>query len=84
MTPYFESQRKDLLNKQKERKKREEIQRLRRLPKGFKALWFHMTGKYQKIKAQNEREAKSSAIRDRGEKQALIDRVAPAINRTRI
>ncbi|GJL61350.1 MAG: hypothetical protein NPIRA04_00040 [Nitrospirales bacterium] len=33
-----------------------------------------MTGKYQKIRALNEREVKSCHIRDRDEKQALIDR----------
>ena len=33
-----------------------------------------MTGKYQKIKVQNEREGEQRKIRDRNEKQALIDR----------
>ena len=33
-----------------------------------------MTGKYGKIKAQNERDAERCRIRDREEKQSLIDR----------
>lgn len=67
------SERTDLLKKQEERKQREEKERLQRLPKSFKALWSRMTGKYQKIRAQNERELKNCNIRDRDEKQALID-----------
>lgn len=46
---------------------------MKRLPKGIKALWFRMTGKYQKIREQIEREAKTCLSRERDEKQALID-----------
>ena len=71
---YHRKQRQDLLQKQKERSQKEEQERIQRLPKGLNALWSRLTGKYQKIRAQNEREAERYAIRDREEKQALIDR----------
>ncbi len=45
-----------------------------RLPTGLKALWFRVTGKYRKIKAQNEQEAANCKIRDQSERQVLIDR----------
>ncbi len=67
-------EREDLQRRQEERKQKEQKDRLLRLPKGFKALWSRMTGKLKKINAQNEHEVKSSNIRDRGEKQDLIDR----------
>ena len=63
-----------LRKKQEIRKQAEEKQRFQRLPKGFKALWSQMTGRYKKIKAQNEREAEKGRIRDKDEKQAMIDR----------
>ncbi len=71
---YHHTQRKDFLKKQDERRKEEVNERYQRLPKGFKALWSRMSGKYRKIKAQNEHEAERCKIRDREEKQALIDR----------
>ena len=64
----------DLKKKQQNRQREEERQRLERLPKGFKALWSRLIGKCQKIRAQNEHEAKSCHFRDKDEKQALIDR----------
>ncbi len=48
--------------------------RSQRLPRGLKGIWFRITGKHQKIKAQNERETKSCRIRDRDEKLRLITR----------
>ena len=66
-------QRKDFVKKQEERRKEEENERYQNLPKGFKALWSRMSGKYGKIKSQNEREEERCKIRDREEKQALID-----------
>ena len=67
-------EREALHKKQEIRRQAEEKQRFQRLPRGVKALWSRMTGKYRKIKAQNEREVKTSDIRDKDEKQALIDR----------
>jgi len=54
--------------------KRETIARANRLPIGLKAIWHRVTGQYQKINQQNEREADLCRIRDRDEKQSLIDR----------
>jgi len=45
-----------------------------RLPKGLKALWFRVTGKYRKICAKNERQFRDCKDRDREERQQLIDR----------
>ncbi|MFQ5443021.1 MAG: relaxase/mobilization nuclease domain-containing protein [Nitrospinales bacterium] len=59
---------------QEERWKRETIARAERLPKGLKSIWYKVTGQYQKIRQQNEREADFCRIRDRNGKQALIDR----------
>lgn len=48
--------------------------RTERLPKGFKAIWSFMTGKYQKIKRRNEVEPQTCKHRDRQEVQDLIER----------
>ena len=71
---YHRTERKDLLKRQEERENKEEKKRLQRLPKGFKAVWARLTGKYKKIKAQNEREAERCKARDKNEKQVMIDR----------
>jgi relaxase-like protein len=71
---YHRTQRQAFIKKQEERSKEEQNERYQRLPQGFKALWSRMTGRYKKIRAQNEREVKNSTLRDREEKQALIDR----------
>lgn len=46
--------------------------RAARLPRGFSGLWHRLTGQYQKIRAQNEREALEALHRDRAEKDALV------------
>ncbi len=66
-------QRHELYQKQKDRWKCEEKARINRVSRGLKGLWHRITGKYQKIQAQNEVETKQSAIRDRDEKQTLIN-----------
>ena len=71
---HHRKERKELLNKQKERRLQEEKERNDRLPRGFKGLWARVTGSHRKIRALNEREIKNCDIRDRDEKQALIDR----------
>ena len=48
--------------------------RSERLPKGFKAIWSFLTGKYQEIKGQNEAETQACKKRDRQEVQDLIER----------
>lgn len=55
---------------QEERWKRETIIRSERLPKGLRSIWYRVTGQYQKVRQQNEREADFCLIRDRDEKQA--------------
>lgn len=52
----------------------ETITRSRRLPQGLKGIWFRITGKHQKIKAQNEQETESCRLRDHDEEQSLITR----------
>jgi relaxase-like protein len=65
--------REQLRQSQSKRKVQETKVRSVRLPTGLKALWFRVTGKYQKIKKQNEAEAHDCALRDRTEMQSLID-----------
>ena len=48
-------------------------ERAARLPKGFKAIWSFITGRYRLLRAQNEREAERSRERQAGERQTLID-----------
>ncbi len=66
--------RQKLKAKHEERWKKESLQRSQRLPKGLKGIWHRITGKYQKIRNQNERETERCRIRDRDEKQRLIER----------
>jgi putative protein kinase ArgK-like GTPase of G3E family len=60
--------------KHEKRWEQESLQRAQRLPKGLKGIWHRITGKYQKIRNQNERETKQCRMRDRYEKRRLIDR----------
>lgn len=57
---------------QAERWKTEERARAARLPRGFSGIWSRITGKYSKIRAQNEFEALTALERDRAEKDRLI------------
>lgn len=57
-----------------QREQREVQQRAGRLPKGFTGIWSRVTGKFSKIKAQNEMEALQAWQRDRAEKDRLIAR----------
>ena len=59
--------------KQDKRWQQESIDRSQKLPKGFKGIWFRITGKYSKVREQNERETETCRIRDRCEIQSLID-----------
>lgn len=47
-------------------------QRAERLPKGVSGIWHRLTGRYAKVKAQNELESLQAYRRDQGEKDALI------------
>jgi hypothetical protein len=46
--------------------------RAQRLPKGFSGIWHRLTGKYSRVKAQNEHKALEAYRRDRAEKDGLI------------
>ncbi|MCQ1835175.1 relaxase/mobilization nuclease domain-containing protein [Neorhizobium galegae] len=48
--------------------------RAERLPKGLRGLWHRITGKYQKVRTQNEAEAKVSRQRQADERQKLIEK----------
>ena len=63
-----------LKKKQKERWNVESIKRSKSLPRGLKAIWFRLTGKYKTIRRHNEQETEKSQVRDRHEMQSLIDR----------
>lgn len=69
-----QNERSRLQQKQDERWQQESAQRSERLPRGFKGIWFRITGKYHKIREQNERETEQCRIRDRYEMQSLIER----------
>nr|WP_255720286.1 relaxase/mobilization nuclease domain-containing protein [Acuticoccus kalidii] len=47
-------------------------ERAQRLPRGFSGIWHRLTGRYGKVKAQNERETLQAWQRDRAEKDALV------------
>ena len=47
-------------------------ERADRLPRGFSGIWHRLTGRYAKIKAQNERETLKAWQRDRDEKDEMI------------
>jgi hypothetical protein len=47
--------------------------RAARLPKGLKALWFRVTGKYRRIAKENELDTQRCDDRDRVERQRLIE-----------
>lgn len=68
-----QNERSQLQQKQEKRWQQESLERSQRLPKGFKGIWFRITGKYSKIRALNERETETCRVRDRSEMQSLID-----------
>ena len=67
------NERNRLQQKQEERWQQESIQRSQRLPRGFKGIWFRITGKYHKLQEKNERETETCRVRDRDEIQSLIE-----------
>ncbi|NCQ24435.1 MAG: relaxase [Rhodobacteraceae bacterium CG17_big_fil_post_rev_8_21_14_2_50_63_15] len=46
--------------------------RAARLPRGFSGIWHRITGKYSKIREQNERAAWAALLRDRAERDDLV------------
>jgi hypothetical protein len=67
----------DARSQQKERHdlewQTETRERQARLPKGLQGLWHRITGKYQEVRKQNEREAAQSRERQAVERQKLIE-----------
>lgn len=49
-------------------------QRSARLPRGFKALWWRLTGKYKEVRALNEGEAKAQRDTQRAERENIVAR----------
>lgn len=47
--------------------------RAERLSKGLKGLWHKLTGKYQRMRDENEKQLQSSKERDSAEKRMMID-----------
>lgn len=67
-------ERKSLHDTQEARWIRETNERAARLLKGLGGLWIRMTGRYGKIRRQNEIEAWDAFVRDRDEKDRMISR----------
>lgn len=67
-------QRADLFERQQNRRVEESRNRSERFRKGLAGIWDWMTGKRSEIKRQNELELADCVVRDRSERQRLIER----------
>ncbi len=67
-------ERRKLAYAQEERWNAESRARAERLAKGLRGIWHRLTGKYARVKRQNERETLLALQRDRKEKNMLIFR----------
>lgn len=65
--------RRSLADDQENRHVAETKARAERLPRGLKALWFRITGAYQKIKTKNEEEAALNLLRNQMEMANLVN-----------
>lgn len=65
-------ERRALTEAQEKRWTAETNARAAKLQRGFSGLWQRVTGKYSKIREQNEREAWKALMRDRAERDELI------------
>jgi relaxase-like protein len=68
------AERQNLGETQKQRWEQESENRQVRLNKGLRGLWNHLTGQHGRIKNQNEQEAWQAFVRDRGQRDSLIQR----------
>ncbi|MCF6251079.1 MAG: hypothetical protein L3J75_07395 [Methylococcaceae bacterium] len=59
---------------QEKRWQKEEMQRVSRIRKGFRSIWDKINGRYWKSRKQNEKEAWLAHVRDRDERQNLIEK----------
>lgn len=74
MTKLHRAARKKLDYKQTREWDLENLARAKRLPKGLRGLWHQLTGEYQKVRRQNEAEARATRERHAKERQDLMDR----------
>lgn len=81
MKALHNKERKKLSEKHSVRWINETKTRSAKLPTGLKALWFRLSGKYQKIRNENETNALSAIKRDKGEMEALVKRQIEARQR---
>ncbi|MEQ1953646.1 AAA family ATPase [Mesorhizobium yinganensis] len=63
-----------LMAAQEQRTAAENRARQARLPTGLKAVWFRLNGRYGRLVDELARDAAACAIRDRNERQALVQR----------
>lgn len=63
-----------LFRKQESRQNKEAQERAATLPRGLKAVWYWLTGRYRPVREAMERDAQLAAVRDAQELQALIDK----------
>ena len=73
MTHLHREAREKLNDRQRREWDTETKERAGRLPKGIRGLWHRITGRYQEVRAQNEREAEASRQRQARERQKLIE-----------
>jgi hypothetical protein len=70
----YQDERRKMTEAQEKRWQAETLARSERLPKGMSGIWHRLTGRYAKVKAQNETEALEGLRRDRREKDDLVFR----------
>ncbi|MBI1393155.1 MAG: relaxase/mobilization nuclease domain-containing protein [Alphaproteobacteria bacterium] len=68
------AERAKLAEEHKKRNEREAFERAKLLPKGLKALWLRVTGRYRKIADGLEADIAAAMKRDRSEREAMIAR----------
>lgn len=73
MTQQHRKDRQALKDYQQKRWAEEETRRAARIRKGFKGLWDKLSGRYWKLRKQNEQEAWQCHVRDREERQEVIE-----------
>lgn len=74
MTQAHRAQRTKLEERHERESLEETKQRAARMPRGVRSLWARVTGRYQEIRRQNEREAEKSAERRDRERQEQIEK----------
>lgn len=74
MTGRHRHERQTLKEAHEERWLAETKARAARLPRGFSGIWHRITGRYGRIRKQNEHEAWQATLRDRAERESLIVR----------